>query len=111
MDKLRPMVATHLPFASTPETMYRAMSMFLLAQFYKKRKGLIHTFELEELKTTYKEVRQCNQSIVQRLRTLTISDASVNAIIKLDCFALMQTDFLDDDSIPELEPLFLPWFT
>lgn len=41
MDLLRPMVYTHLPFATANETMYRAISMYLMAQHFKQKKGLV----------------------------------------------------------------------
>lgn len=40
LDKLRPMVMTHLPFATGEETTYRVLSMYRLAQFYRKKAGL-----------------------------------------------------------------------
>jgi len=39
MDKLRPMVKTHLPFATREETMYRVLSMYLLAQYFLSKEG------------------------------------------------------------------------
>ena len=39
MDKLRPMARFHLPFASTEETIYRAISTYLLGQYFLEQKG------------------------------------------------------------------------
>ena len=41
LKKLRPMVRYHLPFASVDETFYRAMSMYLLAQFFVYKRGCV----------------------------------------------------------------------
>lgn len=40
LDKLRPMVYFHLPFATLEETEYRTFSMFLFAQFLRQKNGL-----------------------------------------------------------------------
>ncbi len=39
MEKLKPMVCHHLPFATPEETLYRVTSMYLLAQFFLYKKG------------------------------------------------------------------------
>ncbi|MCH6545787.1 MAG: hypothetical protein IH796_07270 [Deltaproteobacteria bacterium] len=48
MDKLRPMVKTHLPFATPEETIYRILSMYLLAQYFvcKDGQNLIGSFKI-----------------------------------------------------------------
>ncbi|MCP4137833.1 MAG: hypothetical protein GY754_43125 [bacterium] len=106
LDKLRPMVAIHLPFASVEETMYRNVSMYLLAQFMRQRKGLEPAWSLDPLVDIYSEVRVCNLAFTERLRSINVKDASINAIIQLDCFASMTTNFLDEASLKELEELF-----
>ena len=39
MDKLRPMVRFHLPLATPDETTFRALAMYLVAQFFIHRRG------------------------------------------------------------------------
>ena len=39
LDMLRPMVKFHLPFATLDETVYRAVSMFLVAEYLRKSRG------------------------------------------------------------------------
>jgi len=39
MDKLRPMVRFHLPMASSEETTFRAIAMYLVAQYFRARHG------------------------------------------------------------------------
>ncbi|MBI3004171.1 MAG: hypothetical protein HYY49_02000, partial [Ignavibacteriales bacterium] len=39
MDRLRPMARFHLPFATSLETFYRTVSMYLTAQYFLVRKG------------------------------------------------------------------------
>src|SRR6185312_10471469 len=53
MDKLRPMVYTHLPFSSLEETLYRAASMYLLAQYFRAQEGMTPDWKLEDFTKIY----------------------------------------------------------
>ncbi|MDD5657185.1 MAG: hypothetical protein PHF00_08015, partial [Elusimicrobia bacterium] len=87
LDMLRPMVCTHLPFASIEETVYRAISMYLMAQYFRSQRGLAPDWDLTRLVSIYEAVGLVNRSFVERLRTIQLQDAALNALVKLDCFA------------------------
>ena len=106
LDRLRPMVRTHLPFATLPETMYRAASMYLLAQYFIAQRGGTPRWELEGLADVYAEVHTVNKAFLKRLRTLQVEDASLNAVVNLDCFATFTKMTLQLDKLQELEGLF-----
>jgi hypothetical protein len=110
LDKLRPMVYTHLPFASTEETTYRAISMYLLAQYLRRRRGLTPDWELSGLVALYEAVSVVNKHFVERLKTIKLEDASLNAVVKLDCFAAMTATLVAAQSLSGVEKLFQPYF-
>ncbi len=87
MDPLRPLVRFHLPFASMEETEFRIVSMYLIAQYFRNKKGEKPDWTLDGLQEIYNKVGEVNKSFAERLRAATTKDASVNAIIILDCFA------------------------
>ena len=87
MDPLRPLVRFHLPFASMEETEFRIVSMYLIAQYFRNKKGEKPDWTLDGLQEIYNKVGEVNKSFAERLRSATTKDASVNAIIILDCFA------------------------
>ena len=87
MEKLKPMVAIHLPFATAQETTYRVTSMYLLAQFFIARRGGQPDWSLENLPRVYDDIRMVNRGFVNRLLAAGVQDASINAIILLDTFA------------------------
>jgi hypothetical protein len=86
LDYLRPMVRFHLPFATTEETVFRAVSMYLVAQYFREREGLEPNWNLEGLVNIYKEIGTVNKGVWNRLSKASSFDANVNALIVLSTF-------------------------
>jgi hypothetical protein len=86
LDYLRPMVRFHLPFATADETVFRAVSMYLVAQYFRERKGLEPNWNLEGLVEIYKEISTVNKGLWDRLSKASSFDANVNALIVLNTF-------------------------
>ncbi len=108
LDYLRPMVGTHLPFATIDESIYRAMSMYLLAQFTRAKKGLEPDWTMKGLSDIYNEIDAINISMTKRLRAATEEDASLNAVVILDSFAKLVPMSIDG-SFGGMEDLFWPY--
>ena len=87
MQVLKPMVRFHLPFANVEETVFRSVSSYLLAQYFRYKKGLSPDWDLEGLLAAYKEVQIVNKGIAHRLVRTSEKDASTNAVVVLDVFA------------------------
>jgi hypothetical protein len=105
MDHLRPMVRFHLPFASSNETVYRAVSMYLTRQYFIWRNGGRPDWELKELDQLYKAVAEVNRGMSERLRNASTADANVNAVIIL--FTLGElVDHSLEHGLVEIERLF-----
>lgn len=105
LDMLRPMVLFHLPFATPSETIYRAVSMYLIAQYFRRKQGLEQDWDLDGLTQIYAKINTINANMTQRLRMIADKDASMNAVTILDVFAQMVPMSLNDD-LQELEHLF-----
>ncbi len=110
MEKLKPMVRYHLPFASMWETEYRVLSMYLLAQYFLYKRGKAPDWDLKYLFDIYTNVQMVNRSICQRLSNIKVQDAALNALIKLDIFAKRISVSLDRNVLDELEGLFGSYF-
>ena len=106
LDKLRPMVRIHLPFPEISETMYRAISMYLTAQFFVYKRGGRPDWDLKHLVDIYNAVSSVNADFVRRLKTIELQDASLNALVNLDCFAAITAMSILDHSLQEVEGLF-----
>jgi hypothetical protein len=106
MDKLKPMVRYHLPFATLDETRYRALSMHLLSQYFVHRRGKKPDWNLKKLSRIYDEVRVANKHFCERISSTGEGDANVNALIRLDCFAMNVTLLIDKNILDDMESIF-----
>jgi hypothetical protein len=104
-DRLRPMARFHLPFASEAETLYRSVSMFLLAREY---------FFADEaagfgaLASLYENLHIVNRDMARRVGAASRNDPARNAIALLDAYTILLPAALDA-SLDELKPLFAAW--
>jgi hypothetical protein len=106
---LRPMARFHLPFASNEETVYRATSMYLLAQYFLKKEGAPSDLELDGLSRIYENMQIINVAVAERLRAATTTDSSVNAIVVLDVYA-KTVEMVIEGSLERIRYLFSPYF-
>jgi hypothetical protein len=102
---LRPMARFHLPLATEEETIYRATSMYLLAQYFRQRAGSEPDLSLQGLRARYQRLHEINVAMAERLRSAVGKDAPVNAVVLLDLFAKAMP-YSVDASVAELEYLF-----
>jgi hypothetical protein len=107
IEFLKPMAHYHLPFSSREETVYRVVSTYLLAQYFRRQQGKPADAGLEGLKAHYRELQQVNQGMAVRLGAIRHEqgDSSVNALVLLDLFAHSLPDSIDAD-LEELMPAF-----
>lgn len=110
MERLKPMVRFHLPFATVQETVFRMVSTYLVAQHYVYRKGNAPDWELKGLPQIYEEVEEVNRNFAGRLREAARKDASLNALVNLDCFAKL-VPFEAGEMLAEIEGYFAAYFT
>jgi len=105
MDPLKPMVRYHLPFASLDETVFRMVSMFLLAQYIRGEAGLKPEWQLEGLSRIYAEVKRLNKDFGQRMIAAAKNDANVHALVNLNVFAVM-VPMVAESMLKEISPYF-----
>jgi len=104
----KPMARFHLPLASEEETIYRAASMYLLAQYFLRKDGATADLDLEGLKAIYADLHTVNRTLADRLRHAIEEDSTINALILLDLFA-KNIPFVIEDSLEEIRYLFAPF--
>jgi len=107
---LRPMARFHLPLASEEETLYRALSMYALAQYFVAKESGKADLEFQGLERAYTHLQQVNQAMVLRLRAASDKDSSINALINLDMYAKAMP-YVIEDSLDELRYLFACYST
>lgn len=111
LEKLKPMVRFHLPFATLEESKYRVISMYLVAQYLREKAGLPAERGLEGLVGIYEAIRVVNLNFCERLTALKVKDATLNAVSILDSFADFTTFSIDYAMQDELEKVFAPYLT
>lgn len=111
LDKLKPMVRFHLPFANAEETQYRVLSMYLLAQYFVQQHGGTPDWEFAQLSSIYHEIQTVNKTFCDRLRLIEGEDAIPNAVVILDNFAKGISFNVDKTSLNKTERLFTAYFT
>ena len=111
LDKLRPMARFHLPFSSLEETLFRALSTYLLAQYFLQKQQRQPDWELKGLARIYEEIGKVNSAFSRRLREIRLEDAALNAITRLDCFGLSVNFIINDQRIADIESPFQVYFT
>ncbi len=109
MDKLRPMARLHLPFATLEETVYRAVSMYLLAQYFKNVDGKDADWDLKNLIKIYDDVKIVNENFCDKLAHIDMKDAGLNAVVILDTFA-SYIPISIEQHLEDLKPLFKSYF-
>jgi hypothetical protein len=109
MAFFKPMARFHLPFASAEETVYRATSMYVLAQYFLQREGHQADLDLTGLREIYNNIEVVNVAVAKRLRTATEADSAINAIILLDIYT-KAIPVVIEESLEELRYLFAPFF-
>jgi hypothetical protein len=106
MDPLRPLVLTHLPFATMEETSYRVLSMYMLAQFFILKNGGKPDWDFKNLGKIYQEIEIVNRAFHERLGHANLQDASLNAIGNLNCYAQFTQMLLEPGNLKRIEKLF-----
>ena len=108
LDRLKPLVRTHLPFSSWDETAFRVIGAYLLSQYFIARRGGAADWALEKLVSFYDAVKVVNRSFCHRLRSFCQEDAAINAVAELDSLADMTTLLIKKQRIKSLEQMLLP---
>ncbi|MFH1216698.1 MAG: hypothetical protein V1706_09385 [Pseudomonadota bacterium] len=101
----KPMARFHLPFASEEETIFRALSVYLLGQYFINRADGGADFELNGLEAIYHNAQKVNHAMATRLRAVSETDSSVNAVVFLDMYAKAMP-FVLKNNLEEIAYLF-----
>jgi hypothetical protein len=109
MAFFKPMARFHVPLADSEETVYRAVSMYLLAQYFLQKEGREANFELDGLKEIYRNVQTVNSGIIERIRSAAETDSTINALIILDVYA-KTVDLMIEKPLANIRKFFDSYF-
>ncbi len=106
VGKLKTLVKFHLPFANIEETEFKIFSMYLLAQYFKMKKGGKPDWEMKKLNELYNDIMILNKNVAEKIAEVENKDASINAVVVLNNFADSVTFGLDMNALEHLEQIF-----
>jgi hypothetical protein len=101
----KPMARFHLPLASSEETIYRSVSMYLMAQYFLHKQGKGIDLEFKGLEQIYENIHTVNTSIAERFLAASKTDSSIDAVVQLDIYAMTFLGILDEP-LEEIRHLF-----
>jgi hypothetical protein len=93
---LKPLAWFHQPFASEEETVFRAVSIWLLKQYFRSIDDEAPDWTMAGLNERYEALHKVNVHLAKRLRQASSCDATVNAIVRLDMFTKAVPGEIDD---------------
>lgn len=106
---LRPMVRFHLPFASREETVFRAAATWLIGQYLREAgDGETREISLRGLSERYRQIGLVNAAFSRRIQAAAEMDASLNAIVLLDCFA-KTAPLSIENGLRDMRAIFSAW--
>ena len=105
LDFFRPLARFHLPFSTVDESIFRIAAVYFLRQYFTKVNHDSKTLSLAGMTIHYGNVRLVNQSLLERIRDLSSTDADKNAIVTLSSLAQILEDEIDSD-LTSLKHLF-----
>lgn len=110
LDRLKPMVLTHLPFPTREESIYRSISMYLMAQYFRYKSGRSADWDLERFPGFFEDINEVNQAFVRRLTTHVERDVSLNAVALLNCFTAAAKRVIANERFEEVRQMFEAYF-
>ena len=80
--------------------------MYLLAQYFLFKHGKEADWELKKLVNIYSDIETVNKHFRERLSAINVNDATVNALVNLNCFADFTAFSIEENRLGEIELLF-----
>ena len=102
---LRPLARFHSPLVSEEENLFRTVSMYMFAQYYRANRRLPVDTEMQGLVEKFRNMNKINMHLSNRIRSATAKDGSLNALVLLDLLA-QAIPYVIGDKMQELEYLF-----
>lgn len=104
-SQMKSLAYYHLPFATTEETLFRAVSAYLLKQYFIKKNGGEPDLQLAGLGRLYTDLGVVNHCFKSRLDAASQKDANINAINALNFQSAAVASSLED-ALRALRPKF-----
>lgn len=106
LGRLKPMAQQHLPFASNQEFILRAVSLYLMRQYFNFREGRHADWELKGLVKQFQQLQLVNQAFWQRIHETCEGDSNLKAFLSFFSMASSMSYSLEAQ-LQKVRPLLL----
>ncbi|WP_186645712.1 DUF6901 family protein [Fluviispira vulneris] len=86
----------HLPFASIEETSFRAISSYLIKQYFIAKNNGVADWELNNFSKFYDIAQNVNECFFERIKVASKADANLNAIVAFSSQSMILSITFDD---------------
>jgi hypothetical protein len=107
LAQFRGLAASHLPFSTLEETLFRTVGAYLLKQYFVYKSGGAPDLDLRGMDTFYRELQIVNRCFKNRLDSAFARDANLNAIGSL-LYVSLGVSYSLEDELRELRDVFCP---
>ncbi len=107
LSQFRGLAASHLPFASLEETLFRTAGAYLVKQYFVHKSGGTPDLEMNGLDHFYKSISTVNTCFKSRVDIVCGQDANQNAVGSL-FYVAVGIGYSLDDNLAELRGRFFP---
>ena len=85
----KPLAKFHVPLGGEEESIFRALSVYLVGQFFRHQQGEAATFDLDGLLEVYRRLEVVNSALAGRVKAAGDVDAGVQSFKEWDVFSGM----------------------
>ena len=107
LGQMRNLAMTHLPFATSEETLFRSLGAYLITQLLGERHGGQPDWALDGLRRLYADLEVLNKAFKKRINAAAKQDAAINAVSALGVLSL-GVGLSIEDSLEELVQFTMP---
>jgi len=108
MDKMRPVIDNHLPFATPQEATWQHLTAYLTAQYLLAKKDIPGDVKADALPAILNELKDTSTAFMQRLKAMEKKDALRNSMVVLTNLITMAGRAIVANRFQRIEAILLP---
>lgn len=104
--RIKPLIAQHLPFESSPEMTYRSLGMYLLYQKFSPKNKEHPDWNLAGFGSFFEGIDTACRAFLTRLKEIPSAEEGLQELLNFRCLHQYEQFDIFDEYIQELQTLF-----